>query len=376
MKLAMSGALLKRLVERALKSVARRTTIPILKHIRIEVLPNGRVIVTGTDLDNWISIEAASDSAKVEQAGTTCIPGTLFGNVLKKLPDGEISIDASDGRQAVIKAGTAQFKIHILPAADFPEEKGLQSASVGFLIPADHLTQIEKLVSFAMSDEETRYYLNGVYLHLVDGDVVAVATNGHTLSRAVLKNADDADPLPAFRPPIIHRDTLKLFATIAEAAIGTDGVTVTVDEARICFEAGDLRVVSKLIDGEFPDYPRVIPANNQLICTIEREALVAAVERVRTISAERGRVIGLTLSDGELRLQVKASDGDGEDVVPCDWNGDEGFQIGANGKYLATILGTFTGDEITLAFGTPGDAMLITDAQDPSRIVILMPMRV
>ncbi|MCQ0986435.1 DNA polymerase III subunit beta [Jiella marina] len=390
------------LVARTLKVVERRNTIPILGHLVLTAAADGTVEIMATDLDIWCreTLPAARARAEVASAGRVALPAQLFHDVLRKLPDGAVRLTLDKaGARATLSAGRARFAMNGLPPEDFPDLPAVEAPS--FDIAPATLTEIAAAVGFAISTEETRYYLNGIFLHRAEpashphpevpslsrGEgseggqtLTAVATDGHRLSRLDLAPPDD---LPDFPGVIIPRKTVGLFGLLAESA-GEAPVSLAITEQKIRFCAGDLTIVSKLIDGTFPDYGRVIPQTAPLSATFDREALAAAVDRVATVSSERGRGVKWTLTPGELQLTMESADtGTGDETLPAGTEGEPstcilegGFSIGFNARYLADLLGSLAGPEVVFRLTDPSAPALVSDPADPRRTLVLMPMRV
>lgn len=359
------------LVEQVRKVVEKKNTIPILGNVRIEAAEDGRLTLTGTDLDIWATATSAPACAHVHTPGGITVPAGLLFDILRKAT-GEVRFaDTGEGR-VTIGAGRSKFTLHALPVSDFPDMSASE-ASARFTLPPEALTRIADCCSFAISTEETRYYLNGIYLHPHEGALVAVATDGHRLSRLAMAR----EGLPDFAGIIVPRKMVGLFAMMAEAAKAGEPVQVAIDPSRIILEAGAVRLASKLIDGTYPDYQRVIPKANPIAADVPREALGDALERVTTISSERGRGVSFAFSAETLRLSIADPEaGSAEDEIAVGCPEKTALTIGFNGRYCRDALGTFTGERVTMAMADPGAPAVLTDPSDEDRLVVLMPMRV
>ncbi|BAP94507.1 DNA polymerase III beta subunit [Aurantimonas phage AmM-1] len=359
------------LVEQVRKVVEKRNTVPILGNVRIEAAQDGRLTLTGTDLDLWATATSAPTCAHVHTPGGTTVPAGLLFDILRKAT-GEVRFADTGAGRVTLGAGRSKFTLHALPVEDFPDMSAGE-ASARFTLPPAALTRIADCCSFAISSEETRYYLNGIYLHPHEGALVAVATDGHRLSRLAMAR----DNLPDFAGIIVPRKMVSLFGMMAEATKAGETVQVAIDQSRIVLEAGDLRLASKLIDGTYPDYQRVIPKANPITADVPREALADAIERVTTISSERGRGVNFAFAAETLRLSIAdPAAGSAEDEIACGFPADKDLTIGFNGRYCRDALGTFTGERMTLAMADPGAPAVLTDPADEDRLVVLMPMRV
>lgn len=350
------------------KAVERRNTIPILSNAVVEARDDG-ITLKATDLDMEITVGIA---ASVIEPGVTTIPAHLAQDIVKKL-NGEVTFTAAHGeQQATISSGRSRFKLMMLPVEDFP------SLSAGdfthsFTMTGDALSGILRDLQFAISTEETRYYLNGIYIHHMEGGLLrAVATDGHRMARAEIPAPEGSEGMPGI---IIPRKTVAEAISVADAAKGDD-VRVDVSGTKIRFTHGDTVLTSKLIDGTFPDYQRVIPTGNNIIANIDAKTLADASDRVATISSERGRAVKLTFSSGSLSLAVNNPEsGSAEDVIDADYDADD-LDIGFNAAYLRDILKTLGNGETRIALADSGSPTVFTNEKNPGLLLLIMPMRV
>ena len=353
--------------------VERRTTIPILSNVLLEAT-KGELKLTATDLD----IEAVdSANAKVSKTGAVTAPaGTLF-DVIRKLPSGaEVQLELNpESQRLIITAGRSKFELPTLAAADFqtmtPDE-----GAISFRLHARDVARLIDKTRFAISTEETRYYLNGVYLHAAKtdaGDTVlrTVATDGHRLALAELKAPKGSEGLTGV---IVPRKT------VAETRRLVDGldeeVEIEISDTKFILRAGRAVLTSKLIDGSFPDYGRVIPKGNDKKLTVDNKAFEAAVDRVSTVSAERSRSVKMSMSDGRLTLAVNhAETGAGNEELEAEYSSDP-MEIGFNAKYLLDIAGQIEAPEAEFMFNDPASPALVLDPSDDSARYVVMPLRV
>ncbi|WP_313666134.1 DNA polymerase III subunit beta [Shinella sp.] len=341
---------LARAVGAVAKVVEARNTIPILSNILLDA-GDGKLKVTGTDLD----IEASTSvEATVNVPGRLTVNAKLLGDLAKKAT-GDVTMTLDTDR-FIVKYGRSRFTLQTLPAEDFPS---LTSGAYTAEFDID-LAALFAPVSFAISTEETRYYLNGVYFRGGD-EAVAVATDGHRLAKHV------GPTLPAFDGIIVPRKTVGLIPK------GT--VTVSVSAAKIRIASGDLVLTSKLIDGTFPDYERVIPRSNDKVVTVDRDSIMKAADRVATVSSERGRAVKMTIAPGSVRLVVNSADaGTAEDEIEAEYSG-EPLDIGFNAQYVRDVFGTLPAGPVSLALADSGSPALVTGGLD-GWTGVLMPMRV
>jgi DNA polymerase-3 subunit beta len=352
--------------------VERRNTIPILSNVLLQA-DGASLALKATDLDLEVTEATA---AQIEQSGATTVPAHLLYDIVRKLPDGaEVMLATNtDGNSMAVTSGRSSFRLQCLPQSDFPELTA-GSFTHTFRIPSSALKSLIERTQFAISTEETRYYLNGIYFHAIESDGVlklrAVATDGHRLARAELEAPAGAEGMPGI---IIPRKTV---AELQKLVDDPDvAVTVELSETKIRFTIGSVVLTSKLIDGTFPDYQRVIPSGNDKKLTIDRQSFASAVDRVSTISSERGRAVKLTIADGQLTLTVNNPDsGSATDELAADYDSDP-IEIGFNAKYLLDITGQLTGSEAIFMLADAGSPTLVRDTGDENALYVLMPMRV
>lgn len=359
-------------MNRIQRVVERRNTIPILANVLLKAQASGSLLLRATDLDLEVS---ETIKASVSAAGSTTVPAIMLYEILKKLPSGsEVSFEIKDSTLAV-KTGRSRFTLHTLHEADMPS-LGDDPLDVAFTIPAADLRTLIDRTRFAISTEETRYYLNGIYLHVVqEGNskfLRAVATDGHRLAQTQV-------PAPAgaldMRGVIFPRKAVGEVHKIIEGA--EDDVTVELSQNKIRFTSGAIVLTSKLIDGTFPDYARVIPQNNSRIITLAKADFASAVDRVSTVSSERGRAIKLSLVQNRLTMTVNSPDsGDAVEEMDVDYADDGQFEIGFNSRYLLDICGELQGDDAVIKLSDPGAPALLSGVGDANSLFVLMPMRV
>lgn len=355
----------------AIASVSRvveaRNTIPILSNIVLHAHQDG-VLLRSTDLDLEYSMRVA---AEVSEPGTTTIPARLASDIVKKMT-WEVTVSLTEGAQeATISAGRSRFKLMTLPVEDYPSlDAGTLTHT--FALTGDTLHRLFSRCEFAISTEETRYYLNGIYMHETGGKLRSVATDGHRLA----KNETDA-PEGSYGMPgiIVPRKTVKEAIALGAAAKGEE-VRVEVSATKVRFTHGSTVLTSKIIDGTFPDYERVMPQGNNIIAYVDSKALALAADRVSTISTERGRAVKLTFENGGLSLVANSPDaGSAEDVIDVDFDADP-LSIGYNAKYVSAVLANLGEGKTRIALADPGSPTLFSNENEPGLQVVLMPLRV
>jgi DNA polymerase-3 subunit beta len=351
--------------------VERRNTIPILSNVLIRA-GDGRLTLKATDLDLEIT---ETVPAEVAQGGATTVPAHLLHDIVRKLPDGgEVSLDSSEGTQLAIKSGRSRFTLQMLPEADFPDLTTGEFPT-RFTLPAGAVKKLIDRTQFAISTEETRYYLNGIYLHVVTVDgkpmLRAVATDGHRLAQSQLEAPAGSAGMTGV---IIPRKAIGEIHKLVEA--GDTPVSIELSDTKVRVTIGDVVLTSKLIDGTFPDYGRVIPRGNDKVLKVDRGEFAEAVDRVSTISAERGRAVKLALSDGKLVLSVNNPDsGSAVEELGVDYPADD-IEIGFNARYLLDVAGQLETGTAEFRFADAGSPTLILDDGAADALYVLMPMRV
>ncbi len=351
--------------------VERRNTIPILSNVLIEASDNGAIKLTATDLDLQI---VETFSADVETAGAITVSAHTLFEIARKLPDGsQVQLHAADGRMAV-NAGRARFSLATLPRDDFPmiAEGDLPTS---FELPAASLIQIIDKTRFAISTEETRYYLNGIFLHVADdgGPVLkAAATDGHRLARVTLPQPAGAEGMPDI---IVPRKCIAEVRKLIDES-GDNVVQIDLSASKIRFTLGSAILTSKLIDGTFPDYSRVIPTGNDKLLRIDPKAFSQGVDRVATIATEKTRAVKMALEKDKITLSVTSPEnGTAAEEVSGEY-GSDGFEIGFNARYLMDILGEIEGDTVELHLADGSAPTLIRENDKSAALYVLMPMRV
>jgi DNA polymerase-3 subunit beta len=352
--------------------VERRNTIPILANVLIKA-ERSKLSLKATDLDLEV-IDAIA--AEVSPGGSTTVPAHMFYEIVRKLPDGSQVVLEGSGDRAVlsIRAGRSRFTLQTLPESDFPDLAAGEMSHAFKLSAGDFKRLIDK-TQFAISTEETRYYLNGIYLHMAGGakaqTLRAVATDGHRLAQVELPLPDGAAGMPGV---IVPRKTVGEVQRLIENSDAEIGIELS--QGKIRFTIGDVILTSKLIDGTFPDYARVIPANNDKTLEVDKKDFEAAVDRVSTVSSERGRAVKLSLSGSRLVLSVTNPDsGSATEELEVEYAADP-LDIGFNSRYLLDIAAQIEGETAVLKLADPGSPTLIQDKDAKGALYVLMPMRV
>ena len=372
MKVTLERAALLKSLGHVHRVVERRNTIPILSNVLLRA-EGGKLLLKATDLDLEITESVAAD---VGQKGATTLPAHTLYDIVRKLPDGaQVSLESSgDGGQLLLRSGRSRFTLQSLPESDFPDLNA-GDLTHRFSLPAGDLKKLIDKTQFAISTEETRYYLNGIFMHTteVEGHTMlrAVATDGHRLARVELPAPAGAAGMPGV---IIPRKAVAEVQKLVEDLAAEVTIDMSTSKARFTF--GDVVLTSKLIDGTFPDYARVIPSGNDKRLTIECAQFREAVDRVSTISSERGRAVKLALTDGKLTLSVTNPDsGSATEEIEVDYDSAP-LDIGFNARYLLDITAQLDSDTALFKLADPGSPTVIQDRDGAAALYVLMPMRV
>jgi len=372
MKLTIERAALLSALSHVQSVVERRNTIPILANVLLEAADDG-LSLTATDMDIAI-VEKVT--ASVGTTGSTTVPAHTIYDIVRKLPDGaQVELDnAGDGDQLQLMAGRSRFTLQTLPTADFPVMTG-GDMPYEFSMPAEELKGVIDRTRFAISTEETRYYLNGIYLHAKEADsqpvLRAVATDGHRLARMEIALPSGANGMPGV---IVPRKTIGELRKLVDEMEGD--VEIALSETKVRFSLGGAVLTSKLIDGTFPDYERVIPEGNDKLLTIECGQFADAVDRVATISTEKSRAVKLNIEQNALTLSASSPDsGTATEELPVEYDKD-GIEIGFNSRYLLDIANQIGAGTAEFAMADAASPTIVRDVADTRALYVLMPMRV
>jgi DNA polymerase-3 subunit beta len=372
MKISIERASLLKAVSQAQSVVERRNTIPILANVLIEA--EGSIVsFRATDLDVEVVDRAP---AMVERAGATTVSAVMLHEIVRKLPDGALVVLTDDPRtgRLVVEAGRSTFALATLPREDFPVMATSEYTS-NFTARAGDLKRLFDKSKFAISTEETRYYLNGVYMHVADADggkvLRCVATDGHRLARIDAPLPEGAGDMPGV---IVPRKTVGELRKLLDD--DSMEIAVSVSETKLRFATPDIALTSKVIDGTFPDYTRVIPTGNSRRLEVDAADFAKAVDRVATVSSERARAVKLVLEEDKLTLSVTSPDSGtaSEELVVA--YSDDPLEIGFNAKYLLEIANQVDRENAVFLFNSAGDPTLMREGSDTSAVYVVMPMRV
>jgi DNA polymerase-3 subunit beta len=354
--------------------VERRNTYPILANVLLKAA-DGSLDLRATDLDIEVT---ESVPAMVGQAGTTTVPAHTLYEIVRKLADGaEVRLENEGTEQLLVSSGRSRFHLACLSPDSFPDLKS-GTFTHTFQIGAAVLRELIERTQFAISNEETRYYLNGIYLHTleVNGEPTlrAVATDGHRMARAEAPAPVGAKGMPGI---IVPKKTVSEVQKLLDGAEPEAEVQVEVSDTKIRVTLGSVVLLSKLIEGTFPDYERVTPKNNDKQMNVDKASFATAVDRVSTIASDRGgKAVKLSMREGQLELSVTNPDhGTASEELAVEFE-PESFEIGFNARYLLDIIGQIRSDNAVFLFNDAGSPTLVREDGDAKALYVLMPMRV
>ena len=374
MKLTIERSTLLKALSHVQGVVEKRTTIPILANIRLDVGVEG-LKLQATDIDLEIAETVVCHS--IEPGSTTAPAHTLY-DIVRRLPEGSDVHLEEHPKEArlILRSGRSRFVLQCLPVDDFPVMNA-GDLSFSFKLNASDMRSLVERTRFAMSTEETRYYLNGLYLHAVceqDVEILrTVASDGHRLARMEVPLPEGAAGMPGV---IVPRKTIEEMRPLVEES--TDDITVSLSETKIRFEFDKTVLISKLIDGTFPDYERVIPQGNDKVMEVNAKMLAEAVKRVSAImTTDKARAVKLDISKGNLALSASntTTSDNAEDALEALYESTP-LSVGFNSRYLLDILDEVAGETVRFVLLDPSSPTVVRDAADGSALYVLMPMRV
>jgi len=375
MKATIERANLLRCLSHVQSVVERRNTIPILSNVLIEASGDGTLRITATDLD--LQVVETMAAVSVDDGGAVTVSAHLLFDIARKLPEGsQVSLETAENRMTV-KAGRSRFQLPTLPRDDFPViiEGDLPTS---FELPAKQLAELIDRTRFAISTEETRYYLNGIFLHVAEDDkpvLKAAATDGHRLARFTLERPEGAQGMPDVIVP--RKAVGELRKLLEEASDASVQIDLSASKIRFTLAGeGGVVLTSKLIDGTFPDYSRVIPTGNDKLLRLDPKSFYEGVDRVATIATEKTRAVKMGVDRDKVTLSVTSPDnGTAAEELAGDYT-SEPLEIGFNANYLKDILHQIDGDTVELHLADPGAPTLIRQSEKSPALYVLMPMRV
>jgi DNA polymerase-3 subunit beta len=346
--------------------VERKHTLPILANVLLEQ-KDGHLNVTATDLE--MQITAVADVAGKEGQATT-VGARKLQDLLRALPeDAQINVDAT-GSKMTVRAGRSRFNLQTLAASDYPRISVGHEQLQSLTLPQREFRALVKLAEFAMAQQDIRYYLNGMLLVVDKGSLQAVATDGHRLSWASLPIEGDYTRAEVILP----RKTVLELAKLLEDSDTPLTIDILSNQAR--FRFGNVELVSKVVDGKFPDFNRVIPTGHGKSIELDRATLLAALQRAAILSNEKFRGVRLVLGEDQLKIICTNSEQEeAEEELPVDYKGD-GLDIGFNITYLLDVLSNVASEKVHFAFGDANSSALVTLPGRDDYKYVVMPMRI
>ncbi len=346
--------------------VERRQTLPVLANVLL-VADGQRLSLTGTDLE--VELVGQVELDQTSEAGEITVPARKLLDIIKSLPDGSVIEFSVQDQRALVKAGRSRFTLSTLPANEFPNvEEG--PGSLQFVVPQKGLRRLIDRTAFAMAQQDVRYYLNGMLLEVNQGALRSVTTDGHRLAMCTL---DDALDIRDQHQVIVPRKgILELAKLLGE---GDEPVQLTLGANHIRAQVADFTFTSKLVDGKFPDYERVLPRGGDKILIGDRQLLRQAFNRTAILSNEKYRGIRLQMSDNLLKIMANNPEQEqAEEEVSVDYNHDA-LEIGFNVSYLLDVLGALSGESVKMTLSDTNSSALVEELEESDSIYVVMPMR-
>jgi DNA polymerase-3 subunit beta len=345
--------------------VERRQTLPILANILVRK-DGERVSFTATDLE--IQIQTSADIGAGKDAAATTVAARKLVDILRALPESDVALSLSNKKLA-IASGKSRFNLQTLAAEEFPTVAQAEFTA-DFTLPASTFKYLLSMVHFAMAQQDIRYYLNGMLL-VVDGTTVrAVATDGHRLALCEVTKDGASSKIEAIIP---RKTVLELSRLLPDT---DDPVRVQMAANQVKFSFGDIELVSKLVEGKFPDYQRVLPAANTKVFAIGREDLMHALQRAAILTTDKFKGVRMVLATGSLKItSTNADQEDAQDELEIDYTGD-GLDIGFNVNYLLDVLANLKNEQIRFSLGDALGSALITMPDSEKFKYVVMPMRI
>jgi DNA polymerase III subunit beta len=347
--------------------IERRHTLPILSNVLLE--RSGETLsFLATDIEIQIAAKSAIPAAADTRAITVGARKLL--DILRALPEGsEVTLQQQDKRM-LVKAAKSRFSLQTLPAEDFPKLAKPAGDAARFALSQKALRRLLGLVQYAMAQQDIRYYLNGLLMLVEERELKVVATDGHRLAYAALKLESD---LPRQEVIVPRKTVLELTKLLADS---DDPVKIELSATQAGFSFGSVELVSKLVDGKFPDYTRVIPTQHKNVLRVEREALRQALQRAAILSNEKFRGVRWVLADGSLKIvSSNAEQEEANEELEVQYSGDA-LDIGFNVNYLLDVLNNVSGSALECAFGDSSSSALVSFGSEKDFKYVVMPMRI
>ncbi len=347
--------------------VEKRHTLPILSNVLIEAADK-QLTLTATDLEMQISLIIATDSSTVL---STTLSARKLLDICRSLPESsEMNLTAQESRMT-LKAGKSRFNLQTLPAADYPlMSKSISTPTLTITIAQNKLKQLLKQVEFAMAQQDIRYYLNGLLIEVNGSKLSVVGTDGHRLSFTSTELTQSYEKQEFILP---RKTVIELIKLLDDSE---HDVNIEMSQAQVNFSFGDIRLISKVIDGKFPDYNRVIPTGHQNSFVADRVAILTAMQRASILSNEKYRGIRMVLSENSLSMiSTNSEQEEAEEELEINYSQDA-LDIGFNVTYMIDVLNNVNSANVIFSFADANSSCLVTVAEDPNYKYVVMPMRI
>ncbi len=349
-------------------AVEKKNTIPVLQNIKIEARDE-KVVLSATDMDILVT---SSFSAGMKNGGSTTVPAQMFFDIVRKIPDNSSIIIAQESATILqIKSGKAKYSLPCIDSGEFPN---LSEGELGeeIEVDAEKLAKMIDKTRFAISNDETRYYLNGLFLQAVNKEagfeLRTAATDGHRLALSFLSTPQIKDAFGVILPK-------KSVAEIRRIIDGLKTIKIAVSRVKIKITSEQTTIISKLIDGEFPDYDKVLPKNNNQIALINKKAFFDCVDRVSTVATDKHKSVKIVLENGKMNLQVGTNDGSfAYEELDVNYSGEK-IETGFNSRYLLDVIGQVDKEELIMRF-KDGMSPALIEAKDMNSVFVVMPVRI
>jgi DNA polymerase III subunit beta len=345
--------------------VERRHTLPVLANLLV-VAEQGRLSLTGTDLE--VELVAVETGVSIASEGRVTIPARKLTDIWRSLPEGaEVTVE-SDGDRAIVRSGRSRFTLATLPAAEFPQVEG-GAGELQLTLPQGELRNLLDNVSFSMAQQDVRYFLNGMLLEVTRDHTRTVATDGHRLALCTLTRGAGSDRVQVIVP---RKGVLELGRLLSD---GDNDATLSVGTNHLRVTLGTYTLTTKLVDGKFPDYEKVIPRRSGHTMSADRDALKQAFNRASILSNEKYRGVRLIMDRDQLTVQANNPEQEeAEELVAVDYSGDR-MEIGFNVSYLQDVLNALGGDQVRLSVADANSSALIEGEGQDGAVYVVMPMR-
>jgi DNA polymerase-3 subunit beta len=346
--------------------VERRQTLPVLSNLLISAGSQG-LSITGTDLE--VELVAEVPEVSVEEPGQVTIPARKLTDIWRSLPDGAtVKIEVS-GDRVTLRSGRSRFTLSTLPAGDFPKIDSVPG-EVEFSLPQQDIRRLLEQVSFSMAQQDVRYFLNGMLLEVTDDHIRSVATDGHRMAMCTL---NQAVPVAQRVQAIVPRKGVIEMGRLLDDESGD--VALQISDNHLRLRSGAFTLTTKLVDGKFPDYEKVIPRDSNQVLTGDRETLRQAFHRAAILSNEKYRGVRLTFGLDQLTVQANNPEQEeAEETVPVDYSGTQ-LEIGFNVSYLQDVLGALGTESVRLSVSDANSSALIEGDGNDTALYVIMPMR-